>query len=144
VLLAGDAGGFVNGYTAEGIYYAMVTGDLAARAILGNGPGASGIPAPAEAGRSRGQDHPAVGRYVAAWRREIGIELRDSVLIRKYLFRQPARVDGVVRGARSYPWVADMIVRYATGTMSYRAARRRLLAGFPRVALRLVRIGLFG
>ena len=31
VLLAGDAGGFVNGFSAEGIYYAMVTGDLAAR-----------------------------------------------------------------------------------------------------------------
>ena len=30
VLLAGDAGGFVNGFTAEGIYYAMVSGDLAA------------------------------------------------------------------------------------------------------------------
>ncbi len=34
VLLAGDAGGFVNGFSAEGIYYAMVTGDLAAEAIL--------------------------------------------------------------------------------------------------------------
>ena len=34
VLLAGDAGGFVNGFTAEGIYYAMVSGDLAARAVL--------------------------------------------------------------------------------------------------------------
>ena len=33
VLVAGDAGGFVNAYTAEGIYYAMVSGDLAARAI---------------------------------------------------------------------------------------------------------------
>ncbi len=31
VLLAGDAGGFVNGFTAEGIYYAMVSGELAAR-----------------------------------------------------------------------------------------------------------------
>ena len=30
VLLAGDAGGFVNGFTAEGIYYAMVSGELAA------------------------------------------------------------------------------------------------------------------
>ena len=37
VLLAGDAGGFVNGFSAEGIYYAMVTGDLAARAARGAG-----------------------------------------------------------------------------------------------------------
>src|SRR6476660_1466555 len=34
VLLAGDAGGFVNAFTAEGIYYAMVSGDLAARTII--------------------------------------------------------------------------------------------------------------
>src|SRR4029079_18965485 len=34
VLLTGDAGGFVNGFSAEGIYYAMVTGELAASAIL--------------------------------------------------------------------------------------------------------------
>ena len=34
VLLAGDAGGFVNGFTAEGIYYAMVSGDLAAKTVL--------------------------------------------------------------------------------------------------------------
>ena len=34
VMLAGDAGGFVNGITAEGIYYAMVSGGLAAGAAL--------------------------------------------------------------------------------------------------------------
>lgn len=144
VLLAGDAGGFVNGYTAEGIYYAMVSGELAAKAILGtvaaggNGNGSNRL------GARHRKDHPAVVRYVAAWRREIGIELRDSVLIRRYLFRDPRRMDGVVRGAQLYPMVADMIVGYATGTMSYRAARRRLVAGFPRAALRLLRIGLFG
>ena len=33
VLLAGDAGGFVNGVTAEGIFYAMVSGELAGRAV---------------------------------------------------------------------------------------------------------------
>ncbi len=35
VLLAGDAGGFVNGFTAEGIYYAMVSGELAAKSVIG-------------------------------------------------------------------------------------------------------------
>jgi geranylgeranyl reductase family protein len=141
VLLAGDAGGFVNGYTAEGIYYAMVSGELAAKAILGNGsrPAASRARRPA-----RPDDHPAVARYIKAWRDEIGVELRDAVLIRKYLFHEARRVDGVVRGAKTYPMVADMIVGYATGTVSYRAARRRLLSQFPRVAFKLLKIGLFG
>src|SRR5207253_9120871 len=69
VLLAGDAGGFVNGLTAEGIYYAMVSGELAARAVIGSGAG------PALA-----------GRYARLADREIGSELRDSVLIRRDLF----------------------------------------------------------
>src|SRR5262245_62239814 len=74
VLLAGDAGGFVNGFSAEGIYYAMVTGELAAEAVLA-------------ARRGGAIDPPRARRaYVRAWRREIGSELRDSVLIQKYLF----------------------------------------------------------
>lgn len=40
VLLLGDAGGFVDPLTGEGIFYAQRTGELAARAYLaGNGPG---------------------------------------------------------------------------------------------------------
>jgi flavin-dependent dehydrogenase len=120
VLLAGDAGGFVNGFSAEGIYYAMVTGDLAAAAILRGG-------APAEICR----------RYVRGWRREIGGELRDSVLIQRYLFHSPERMDRLVRGARSYPEFSRLLVDYASGRLSYRAARRRLLWHFPRLLPRL-------
>src|SRR5262249_13581147 len=60
VLVAGDAGGFVNGFTAEGIYYAMVSGDLAARAI---------VETPKHAIRS------LASRYRRAVRKEIGTEL---------------------------------------------------------------------
>lgn len=42
VLLAGDAGGFVHGVTAEGIYYAMVSGELAAKKAVRR-PGARGL-----------------------------------------------------------------------------------------------------
>ncbi len=34
VLLAGDAAGMVNAFSAEGIYFAMVSGDLAADAAI--------------------------------------------------------------------------------------------------------------
>ena len=132
-LVAGDAGGFVNAYTAEGIYYAMVSGDLAGRAIV-EAVRAGGPREVANAGRM----------YVRSWKQEIGAELRDSVLIQRYLFRDPARIEGVVGGAGSYPEVAQMIIAYATGTLSYRQARRRLLTQFPRVALKLGRIALAG
>ena len=132
VLLAGDAGGFVNGFSAEGIYYAMVTGDLAARAIL--------------AARRRGVVDPAAARrrYVRLWKREIGAELRDSVLIQTYLFPSPARMDRVVRGAKTRPEFPRVLVDYASGRLSYPAARRRMLWYFPRLLPRLAWVALRG
>jgi len=132
VLLAGDAGGFVNGFSAEGIYYAMVTGELAADAIL--------------ASRRESALSPARARraYVRAWRHEIGAELRDSVLIQRYLFPSPARMDRVVRAARARPAFSETLVDYASGRLSYSAARRRLLWQFPRLLPRLAWIVLRG
>ncbi len=133
VLVAGDAGGFVNAYTAEGIYYAMVTGELAAGAILA----ALGTGGP----ERRGQ---AARHYVRAWKREIGAELRDARLIQKYLFRDSQRIASVVRGAGNHGDLPQAIIGYAMGAIPYAAARRRVLSRFPRTALRLARIALFG
>jgi geranylgeranyl reductase family protein len=126
VLLAGDAGGFVNGFSAEGIYYAMVTGDLAAGAILAS------------------KDNPSqvCRTYERSWRREIGTELRDSVLIQRYLFHSAARMDRLVRGALAYPEFSRLLIEYATGRLSYHAARRRLLWRFPRLVPRLAWVAL--
>jgi len=130
VLLAGDAGGFVNGFSAEGIYYAMVTGDLAAGALLAAREGQQIAPARACRG------------YVRAWKREIGAELRDSVLIQRYLFHSAPRMDRVVRGANLRPEFSRLLVDYASGRISYRAARRRMLWHFPRLGPRLAWVAL--
>ena len=130
VLLAGDAAGFVNGFSAEGIYYAMVTGELAAEAILQ--ARTDGVIAAARARRV----------YVRAWRHEIGAELRDSVLIQKYLFPHPSRMGAVVRVANARREFSGILVDYASGRLSYRAARRRLLWHFPRLLPRLAWIAL--
>jgi flavin-dependent dehydrogenase len=55
VLLAGDAGGFVNGFTAEGIYYAMVSGDLAACEVIAGGRDRDAGPAISTCGSARGR-----------------------------------------------------------------------------------------
>jgi flavin-dependent dehydrogenase len=123
VLLAGDAGGFVNGFTAEGIYYAMVTGELAAEAILDGSPD---VP------------HRIEAAYERAWRREIGVELRDSVLLQRYLFGDPQRIEAVIAGARVFPRLANAVIDYACGTRTYRQARRRVLLRFPLVALKVL------
>ena len=131
MLLAGDAGGFVNGFSAEGIYYAMVTGDLAAGAILDGAVGEGGR-AGAGAARLRARLAP-----------EIGAELRDSVLIQSTC-SAPARMDRVVRVAQTRAVFSETLVDYASGRLSYRAARRRLLWHFPRLLPRLALVAARG
>ena len=116
IMVAGDAGGFVNGFSAEGIYYGMVTGDLAARAALKNSP----------------------AWFETAWRAELGSELRDSVLVQRFLFRHPARIDAMVSGARLHPRLAAHVVDYAIGNLTYSQAKLRLLARFPLLGFKLI------
>jgi flavin-dependent dehydrogenase len=116
VYLAGDAGGFVNGFSAEGIFFAMVSGDLAGRAIL---------------------DGPSPRRYERYWRREIGAELRDSRFLSRYVFADLSRVDRLIRAVRVFPDVNRLLVSYAVGELTYQQARRQFLVRFPRVGLRL-------
>lgn len=121
VLLAGDAAGFVNGFTAEGIVYAMVSGDLAARAIAA----------------SAGDPARAVQRYCRTIDREIGAELRDSVLIQRYLFADARRVAQVVAAAPHERAVTRLALDVVTGRRPYRDARRRILARSPGLLARM-------
>ena len=131
VLLAGDAGGFVNGFSAEGIYYAMVTGDLAARR---SSTRAGGRVAPARRGRST----------CARWRREIGAELRDSVLIQRVPVPQP-RPDGPRRPRRQTPAGVLGRLSWITRAGGCRIARRGGgCCGISRVPPRLAWVALGG
>jgi geranylgeranyl reductase family protein len=116
VYLAGDAGGFVNGFSAEGIYFAMVTGDLAARAILGG---------------------PSPRLYERLWRREIGAEMRDSRFLSRYVFADLSRVARLVRAVRTHAPAAQLLVDYATGSDTYEGVRRRFLLKFPLIGVKL-------
>ena len=121
VLFTGDAGGFVNAITAEGIYYAMVSGELAGRAVSAAGQASAGP------------------GYQRLWQREIGAELRDAVLVQRYLFRDHERVARVIRGAPAQPGLIDMILEYFIGRLPYGTLRRRLLFRFPMTMLRVAR-----
>jgi len=110
VLVCGDAGGFVNAYTGEGIYYAMVTGrhagEVAAAAI------ASG-----DASASR------LGEYEQRWRAEIGDELADSVRIQRRLFASPALADAIIRAAALDARLCRLFALVALGEASLRRHR---------------------
>ncbi len=124
VLFAGDAGGFVNPLTAEGIYYAMASGELAARAVIATKP---------SIGEAAGH------AYERLWRGEIGRELFDAVLVQRYLFGNHDRIRHVVQGAAILPGLTDLILDYAIGRLSYTALRRRMMLRFPATMVRLAR-----
>jgi geranylgeranyl reductase family protein len=123
VLLAGDAGGFVNALTAEGIYYAMVSGELAARAV---------IETPAHALRQLS------ARYRRACAEELGAELRESVFIRQTLFADRRRIARLIQGARTRPALTQKIIGVALGTVRYSDLRYQFLTRTPLFAARVM------
>jgi flavin-dependent dehydrogenase len=121
ILLAGDAAGFVNAYTGEGIYYAMVTGQLA-------GETAAHALSAGDVTAAR------LAAYQVAWQREIGEELADSVRIQRRLFANPRLVDRVVRTAAADPELCRLLAAVALGEESLRRRKLAFAARFLRAA----------
>jgi geranylgeranyl reductase family protein len=114
VLVSGDAGGFVNALTAEGIYYAMVSGEHAARTVIA-------------AVKSNDFTSRTLGRYEQSWKQEVGVELEKSVSFQRLLLSDPHRVDRIVRAASRNPVLADLLARYAAGSLPYDQFKRGLI-----------------
>ncbi len=114
ILLAGDAAGFVNGFTAEGIYYAMVSGEHAGQTAL-------------NAIRNGNVTAEFLRRHDRACEAEIGHELRKSVTLQKRLFANPALIDSVVRFARRNATARSLLARFGVGEISYEELKRRTI-----------------
>ncbi|MGB6193630.1 MAG: hypothetical protein WBF42_14270, partial [Terracidiphilus sp.] len=131
ILLAGDAAGFVTGVTAEGIYYAMVSGEHAGRTALA-------------AIRSRNTTAAFLRRHDDACNAELGSELRTSVALQKRFYSNPDLIDAAVRFAKRNDAVRELIMRFGIGQISYEEMKRRALfealPGF--VGYQLAKLGL--
>lgn len=114
ILLAGDSAGFVNGFTAEGIYYAMVSGEHAGRTALA-------------AIHSRNTSADFLRRYDQACEDEIGGELRTSVALQKRFYSNPGLIDAAVRFAVRDQAVRSLIARFGSGRLTYESLKRRAL-----------------
>ncbi|OLC32620.1 MAG: hypothetical protein AUH81_15995 [Candidatus Rokubacteria bacterium 13_1_40CM_4_69_5] len=123
VMVCGDAGGFVNSYTGEGIYYAMVTGQHAGET--------------AAIALEKGDFTEAtLSRYEARWRREIGEELADSVRVQRRLFSNPGLADSIIRAAASDARLCRLLARVALGEEALRRRKLEMAWRFFRAALR--------
>jgi flavin-dependent dehydrogenase len=110
MLVCGDAGGFVNAYTGEGIYYAMVTGHHA-------GEVAADAVTIGECSAAR------LAEYESRWRAEIGDELANSVRIQRRLFANPALADAIIRAAALDARLCRLFALVALGEASLRRHR---------------------
>jgi geranylgeranyl reductase family protein len=123
MLVCGDAGGFVNAYTGEGIYHAMVTGRHA------------GVVA-ADAAARRDGSPARLAEYEARWRAEIGAELADSVRIQRRLFARPGLADAVIGAAAIDARLCRLFALVALGEASLRRHRLEMTWRFVLARLR--------
>jgi geranylgeranyl reductase family protein len=123
VLLIGDAAGFVNGFTAEGIYYGMVSGEHAARVAA----------AAVRAGKF-GRD--VLRAYDRDCLAEIGAELALSVQVQKVLLGQPRLIDQIVAAAGKDEGLRNLLADFAVGLVDVAKFKRLLLTKATRFYLR--------
>ncbi|MFH1101332.1 MAG: geranylgeranyl reductase family protein [Methanobacteriota archaeon] len=114
VLLCGDAAGFVNPLTGEGLYYAMASGELAAGVAV-------------EALAARDMSAGFLRRYQDRWTDEFGVDLR--LFLRVY-HRWERFVKYAYRVVASDPVLCEMILDVGVGQTSLRAVRRKALLRF--------------
>lgn len=114
VMLAGDAAGFVNGFTAEGIYYAMVSGELAAKAAC-------------EVCAANDFSAKSLKIYDKACDQEIGEELKKSVEIQRRVLGHPERINRIVRLAAKDARARELLTDYSVGRIGYREFKRGML-----------------
>ncbi len=101
--LVGDAAGYVDPLTGEGIFFALFGGRALAEAI------AASLHEPARTGK-------AMAGYRRARRRELGPRLSASRTLQRAL-RHPRLVRGVLGRAERWPWLADLMVTLSGDTI---------------------------
>ena len=114
-MAVGDAAGLVDPVTGEGLYYAIRSADLAARALLSETSDAAG---------ELGQYRQSLRRDFAA-DLEFGSRLAKRVFLGRFLFGSvPARM---VQFTRRSPRFSAIMQDLFAGRQTYAALKRRLL-----------------
>jgi geranylgeranyl reductase family protein len=106
--LIGDAAGFVDPITEEGIYYAIKSADLLSKALLSN-----------------------INLYEDMWRSNFGLELRHAALIRKHFysgrFARGAVTDRMIQIAQHHRGIRNILCDLISGDQGYVNLKNQLL-----------------
>ena len=98
----GDAAGYVEPFTGEGIGWALTSGRLLGEALAASFTSAQLNP------------HVAASYYTRSYDAELGSSLRRCRLVSRAI-RSPRRVRWLIGAARLAPWAGGPLVRLATG-----------------------------
>lgn len=105
VFRTGDAAGYVEPFTGEGIGWALTSGRLLGDALAASFTG------------TQLNQHVAASYYTRSYEAELGRSLRRCRLVSR-LVRSPRRVRWLIGAARLAPWAGGPLVRLATGNTS--------------------------
>lgn len=103
--LVGDAAGFADPITGEGIYYALKSAELLSNAIIKNSP----------------------LEYDAMWKSEFGAELKQSSKLSRYFYNHDF-MESIVMIASKSKTIQSIISDLMTGQQSYISLKERLLS----------------
>jgi flavin-dependent dehydrogenase len=119
ILLVGDAAGFLDSFTGEGISYAIRSGQIAAEAVT----------EALSTGRVRGLPR----QYETICEEEFGTNLRYSLLLARIMHRFPRVFFKLLAGNQE---VIDSFARVATAQWTYKRYLRWLVLRLPKYVLR--------
>jgi len=117
VLLCGDAAGFVNGLTGEGIYYAMISGELAAKILI-------------HAFQQNDFSESVLARYQAAWQEEIGEEIAQSVHVQQRYASNSRLTNALIRTVETHEGMKKFFTDYFMGKITHDTLKRHLMLHF--------------
>jgi geranylgeranyl reductase family protein len=122
IVLAGDAAGFVDPFTGEGIAFAIRSGQLAAETVV-------------QAIQQGNVTRQGLSPYVARCEREFGESLRYSLLLARLMHRFPAFF---LKLMASQPEAIERYVADAAREQSYRTYLAWLLPRVPRLWMNMM------
>lgn len=120
VLLCGDAAGFINPITGEGIYYAMSSGEMAASVA-------------SEALKAKDTSEHYLSKYEKIWRNDFG---KDLKLLGRFNNQWGRRTEKVVRLLTKDNTLAKLLVGVTGGQISIYEYKYKLLLRYLYVSLK--------
>ncbi|MEM2906395.1 MAG: NAD(P)/FAD-dependent oxidoreductase [Candidatus Bathyarchaeia archaeon] len=124
VLFVGDAAGFVNPITGEGVHYALTSGHLAALTA-------------AEALDEEDYSAEFLRRYERRWKKQFGLDFFICRALRQIIFSRPRDLDRVIAYVNTSRYWQTFLSRMIDHTIDYSSLRlTEMLTRVPRAVLR--------